>query len=225
MPFKPSHHQFVIKAFYYTRIVSKLLGSSLWKNCLSDVNLRDFSFFSFFLFLLRLVLYSIRVHTQHSGHHSLYDQYKSYRIETYCNFPRRCRQDSRWSRCSGSVRWCNGRHWRRRRMRGHIWTWPWLRTDGGFGGGGRKKSIGEAEWMQQISMHYIMFYDRISLGCDAQGKGGTRQQGRILFLEVFMVITQWARFYVLKLKQRAIQQLTIVQDLKRQKSCFVIEAN
>lgn len=92
-------------------------------------------------------------------------------------------------------------------------------------GGGRKKSIGEAEWMQQISMHYIMFYDRISLGCDAQGKGGTRQQGRILFLEVFMVITQWARFYVLKLKQRAIQQLAIVQDLKRQKSCFVIEAN
>lgn len=50
-----------------------------------------------------------------------------------------------------------------------------------------------------------MFYDRISLGCDAQGKGMIRQQSQIHFLEVFMLITQWAQLYVFKLKQRTIQ--------------------
>lgn len=45
--------------------------------------------------------------------------------------------------------------------------------------------------MQQFSMHYITFYDRISLGSDAQGEGKDtpiRSKVRYVFLKVFMVI-------------------------------------
>lgn len=45
--------------------------------------------------------------------------------------------------------------------------------------------MGDVEMMQQFSMHYIVFYDRISLGCCAQGREGPTNKAGSVFKKKF----------------------------------------